>query len=352
MNDLVPASDSLTLPLPSAVRVPGPLVRLRPWFVWLAAFYAVWLVLNFGYDYWAVTREHWQIAVAMAFGSFVAGSTPMGGGTVGFPVLVLLFDQPASLGRNFGLVIQSIGMTSAGIFIVWSGRPVEWRMLRWSVVGSAVGLVLGTFWVVPLVSDALVKLVFACLWASFGLLTLAKNREICGFHDLPAIPHHVARKLGLLVGVTGGITTALTGVGIDMMLYTLLVLLYRMDLKAAVPTSVIIMAASSVMGAALHLAVGDIQPEVFYNWLAAAPVVILGAPLGAFFVNVVPRMATLYFVACLCLLQFFWTLHTVGPTTGEWLFVAVNLLVATAGFVLLYRTGKQLQLEDARDRGT
>ena len=41
------------------------------------------------------------IAAAMAVGSYFAGSTPMGGGTVGFPVLVLLFDGPATLGRDF-----------------------------------------------------------------------------------------------------------------------------------------------------------------------------------------------------------------------------------------------------------
>jgi hypothetical protein len=30
------------------------------------------------------------MAIAMTIGSYVAGSTPMGGGTVGFPVLFLL----------------------------------------------------------------------------------------------------------------------------------------------------------------------------------------------------------------------------------------------------------------------
>jgi uncharacterized protein len=314
--------------------------RLRVWFVWVGAFYAVWLFLNFGLGYWPETIQHWPIAVAMALGSYVAGSTPMGGGTVGFPVLVLLFDQPASLGRNFGLTIQSIGMTSASIFILCRRTPVAFNMLRWAVPGSAAGLLLGTFYVVPLMPDSEVKLIFACVWASFGLLTLLENREICGFHDIPVIPRNSARTLGLLVGVAGGVTTALTGVGIEMMLYTVLVLLYRMDLKAAVPTSVMIMAASSVMGSALHLAIGDFNRDVFYNWLAASPVVILGAPLGAFLVSVISRVKTLYFVAVLCIVQFIWTLHQVSPTRGQWIFVAVNLVVASAGFAILYRFGK------------
>ena len=40
------------------------------------------------------------IALAMAIGSYAAGSTPMGGGTVGFPVLVCSLAAP-TLGRDF-----------------------------------------------------------------------------------------------------------------------------------------------------------------------------------------------------------------------------------------------------------
>jgi len=314
--------------------------RMRVWLAWLVAFYSVWVMLNFVIGYWPHTREHWPIAVAMAFGSYVAGSTPMGGGTVGFPVLVLFFDLPAALGRNFGLMVQSIGMTSASIFILCRRTQIEVRMLSYSVAGAAVGLLVGTFFVVPYMPDAFVKLVFSCLWASFGLLTLAKNRELCSFDQLPAIRPATARAFGLAVGLVGGVTTALTGVGIDMMLYTVLVLLFRMDLKAAVPTSVVIMAAASVMGSLLHVAIGDLGSEAFYNWLAAAPVVILGAPLGAFLVSIIPRMHTLYFVAVLCVLQFVWALYEIRPTPGQWTFTVANLIVATAGFTLLYRMGR------------
>ena len=209
--------------------------------------------------------------------------------------------------------------------------------------GAALGLVSGTFLIVPLISDTTVKIAFACLWASFGVLTLIKNREFCSLDTIPRARPSEARNLGLLVGVIGGVTTALTGVGIDMMLYTLLVLLYRMDLKAAVPTSVIIMAASSVMGVVLHLLIGDLDAEVFYHWMAASPVVILGAPLGAFLVSVISREKTLYFVAVLCVLQFVWTLHQVEVGALQAVFVVANLALASLGFLLLYRLGRARQ---------
>ena len=88
------------------------------WFIWLGAFYSVWAWLVFGHGQWPVAKAHWPMALSMALGSYVAGSTPMGGGTVGFPVLVLFFKMPATLGRDFSFAIQAIGMVSAAIFII------------------------------------------------------------------------------------------------------------------------------------------------------------------------------------------------------------------------------------------
>lgn len=315
--------------------------RMKFWFAYVAVFYVVWITLAFGFGYWPRIKSHWPISIVMIFGSIVAGSTPMGGGTVAFPFLVLVFGQPPNLGRNFGLAIQALGMTSAMIFILCRRTPIQARMLVWASVGAAFGLGIGTFWVAPLLASTTVKLLFSCLWMSFAILTLAKNREICSLNTIPRIEQASAIKLGLIVGVAGGITTALIGVGIEMLLYTTLVLLYRCDLKAAVPTAVSAMAIASVMGIALHAAIGDIEREVFYNWLAAAPIVVFGAPLGAFLVSVIPRVRTLYFVSALCVVQFVWTLRQVNPTAGQWMLVLASLCVAVVAFYLLYRLGKR-----------
>lgn len=68
--------------------------RLWPFVLWLAVFYTAWITLVTWRGDWANVLSHWPIALAMSFGSYIAGSTPMGGGTVGFPVLVLIFDFP------------------------------------------------------------------------------------------------------------------------------------------------------------------------------------------------------------------------------------------------------------------
>lgn len=151
---------------------------MLPWFLWLGAFYTVWLGLVVSGSHWQAIRENWGIAVAMAAGSYAAGATPMGGGTVGFPVLVLLFKQSAILGRDFSFAVQSIGMTSASLFIIARRQPVEWTMVRWAMLGSLVGTPLGIFFIAPLVPALAVKLIFAVIWCSFGVLHLFRLNEL------------------------------------------------------------------------------------------------------------------------------------------------------------------------------
>lgn len=61
----------------------------------------------------------------MAGGSFLGGSSPVAGGTVGFPLRVLVFEHPAKLGRDFSLSIQSVGKVSAVVYILTRRRKVE-----------------------------------------------------------------------------------------------------------------------------------------------------------------------------------------------------------------------------------
>ena len=85
---------------------------LWPFLLWLVAFYAIWLGVVLVGEHGPTLMEHWPIALAMMAGSYFAGSTPMGGGTVGFPILVLLMNEPATLGRDFSFAVQSIGNSS------------------------------------------------------------------------------------------------------------------------------------------------------------------------------------------------------------------------------------------------
>src|SRR5690606_26257786 len=97
---------------------------------------------------------------------------------------------------------------------------------------------------------------------------------ICANEGETPEAHRFDRNVGLAVGLLGGAgVAAITGVGIDMLLYAAMVLLMRADLKVAIPSSVIVMAFTSLVGIATKGFIAGVQPGVYENWLAAAPVV-------------------------------------------------------------------------------
>ncbi len=328
---------------------PPPKRYLWLWFLWLGIFYAAWISLVQSEAAWATTLEHWPMAIAMTLGSYAAGSTPMGGGTVGFPVLVLLFDLPASLGRDFSFAVQSVGMVSASIFILVRRQAVAWPILKGAMLGSLFGTPFGILFIAPGIPDLWIKIIFAIIWGSFGLLHLYRINEISSHTGMTEFDEKWDHKLGFILGLgASALAVAVTGVGIDMVIYAALVLLCRADLKIAIPTSVIIMAFSSVCGVIVKFMSDSWQPGVYENWLAAAPIVALGAPLGVFVVSFLDRKYTLLMVATLCVGQFFWTCYNeynaLGITGITLATLAVGLCLL--GFERLRHWGAQLTQQD------
>jgi uncharacterized protein len=320
--------------------------RLWPFGLWLLAFYSVWLLIVFGGQKWEYVQSHWPIALAMALGSYIAGSTPMGGGTVGFPVLVLLFDLPGSLGRNFGLAVQSIGMVSASIYIFSARRPLDWHLLRPALLGALIGTPLGAAFAAPFIPDLWVKITFAVVWCSFGIMHLIKLNELVAAKGESNRWRSYDRHIGLAIGIIGGVVASITGVGIDMIVYAVLVLLYRADLKISIPTSVVLMAFTSLVGITSNVLLSKINPQLYYvdpevfgNWLAAAPVVALGAPFGAIVVNLISRKPTLLVVSVLCILQFVWTIVDERVYGITLIGAILAVLAVNFGFHLMYQLG-------------
>jgi uncharacterized membrane protein YfcA len=323
------------------IQINPPRPRMKFWYAYVSAFLTVWAVLMSAYGLFPEVVRQWPIATVMIMGSLVAGSTPMGGGAVSFPFLVLWLGVSPDSARDFGLVIQALGMTSAMIFILCRRVPVQSRALVWTIIAAAGGMFLGTFAIAPYVAGNFVKLTFACMWMSFAILTIWKNREFCSITGSRAMTERAAMQLGILVGLTGGIIASIIGVGVEMILYVALVLMYRCDLKIAVPTAVSAMAVTAVVGVIARLCAGEISRDVMMKFLAAGPIVIFGAPIGTYIVSVIPRTRTLYVISILCIAQFIWTLSRLERTPEEWIFVVVAITSASAVFYWMYRCGKR-----------
>lgn len=314
------------------------------WILWVVAFLTVWTWIVVDGGHLSSLIQEWVIALAMFLGSYFAGSTPMGGGVVGFPTLVLLLDQPASIGRDFSLAIQAIGMTSASILIFCLRRPLAWGVVRWGLVGSLIGTPIGCVFVANAVPDLAAKLTFAVLLASYGIVQIRHGRAFAERIDPEAgrTPHVLSGPaLPVLVGVVGGLLSSVIGVGIDTLSYITLVLFLGCEVRAALYTSVVLMAATSVVGICMNMALGVVPPTVFSYWLAASPVVIFGAPLGVAVALFLPRWAVLGVVNLLCLLQFLWMGFHEDLSLAGWGWATLGVAVGWLLFEGVYKRSRR-----------
>ncbi|MCH9805485.1 TSUP family transporter, partial [bacterium] len=103
----------------------------------------VWIVYVTASGQWGRVGDQWASAVTMIFGSFVAGSTPQGGGAVAFPVFTKILEIPSEVARTFSLTIQSVGMTAASIGILINRRSVDLKAIAIAAPSSIVGLFVG-----------------------------------------------------------------------------------------------------------------------------------------------------------------------------------------------------------------
>lgn len=332
----------------------GPCSQQRPIWpfgLWLVAFYAAFCVGVAAYGLTSVVAAHWPIALAMVFGSYVAGSTPLGGGSVAFPILVLALGEPATLGRSFAFAIQALGMSSAVLYLATVRRPVAGGILRWAVLGAAVSTPIGVTWLAPRVPELGVKLAFSVVWAAFGVMTLARLRELAAQDGMLALRPSAERGMGLLAGVVGGSIASVIGVGAELVLYSLLVLRLRADPKLAIPTAVALTAFTSVVGLGTSALLAALDPlnvagrafpaGLWGHWLAAAPVVVVGAPLGALAVARIPRTFTLALVSVLCVAQLVWTCAQARLAAPAVVAVGGAVLGLVGLFQLLYARGRR-----------
>ncbi len=295
----------------------------------------IWAIYMFAQNSWHLFSELWFMSVTMVFGSFIAGASAEGGGAVAFPVMTLLFKIPPEVARNFSLAIQSVGMTTASYLILVKRFKVEFAYLIPASIGGTIGIVLGTYYLVPLIPAPFAKMLFVTFWLSFGLVLFYINviykRKI---NDrLPKLGWF--EKLTIVfVGLIGGGLSALLGSGLDIFSFSYVTMRYHLSEKVATSTSVIIMAINSIAGFILHyFIIHDFGQQEFNYWLVSIPVVVFGAPLGAYFINNRTRGFIAKFLYIVILAQFIGALFIIRPKGGLLIF---SLLVFVFGIVFFF----------------
>jgi uncharacterized membrane protein YfcA len=275
----------------------------------------------------------------MIFGSFIAGSSPEGSAAVAYPVFTLLLDIQPAVARNFAFAIQSIGMTAASLLILGLRLKVDWNYIKYVTIGGIVGLILGTYYVVPLISPPMAKLFFVSLWLSFGIVLWRENSKPTRVvHDLIENFQKSDMFRLLFFGLIGGVISSIFGTGINIFTFCLMTIYYGINEKVAVPSSIIIMSIETILGFFIHAGVvNDFQPEAFEMWIACIPFVIIFAPLGSFVVSKLPRTAIANFLNIILLVQFIGAMWVIKPNAFQLVVCGITLI---SGLVLFFFLSK------------
>ncbi|MFQ5554172.1 MAG: TSUP family transporter [Acidimicrobiia bacterium] len=312
-----------------------------------------WLLYVSLAGHWPRIVDNWRSVLTMVFGSFVAGSTPQGGGAVAFPVFTKILETPAAVARTFSLSIQAVGMVTAAAAILLSGKRVEWRAVIAGGAAGAVGFLTGLFllgnpdhpfWASRL-PEPYVKVTFTLAY----IVYLALDEDECGVPILPTWTPRVWAGT-IVAGFIGGTASALLGSGVDVLVFLFIVIVAGLHPRVGVPTSVLAMAAVSMLGfvvlgiidgqlattvvdgsvvavgGAAVAATSAARTDIFGMWIAAVPIVVWGAPVGTHFVHRLGERRLIQFLAGMAAIE---VLSTAIFLPGLW----TNPILLTYGTV-------------------
>src|SRR5690606_3325461 len=106
-----------------------------------------------------------------------------------------------------------------------------------------------------------------------------------------------------------------------------LTLAFGIDEKISTPTTVVIMAINAIFGFVLHYFVLQDIGNMWNYWLVAVPIVILGAPLGAFVISRIKRIWVINFLLVLIAIELITTLLILP--IKKWEEIAVTITAVT-----------------------
>lgn len=304
-----------------------------------AGVWAAWLGFGGGEALEAI-RRHAGVAVTMVFGSLVGGGTSEGGGAIAFPVFTKVLGIPPTDARVFTFLIQSVGMIAASVVILVLRVPVERRVLALGIPAGIAGVVVSVTVLAPGIPPSGIRLGFTILLVALGIaLVVGHVRGTVARHV--AIPRRGLREDVVIVGagVVGGVLSGMVGVGENTVMFLVLVLLFRVSEKIATPTTVVLMAVVSAAAAFSHVVLlRDVPPVVWEYWLAAVPIVVVGAPLGAVLCRYLSAAAIRGVLVLLIAAELVSTVLLVPYGSAAALLSLGALALTTAGCLVLTRT--------------
>ena len=289
---------------------------------------------------WHSLVTYWRVALTMVFGSLVGGGTSEGGAAIAFPVFTKLLHIPPGDARLFSFAIQTVGMGGASLSILYQKIPIESRVLAWAGGSGVVGMIASTYLLVPNVPGPIVRVAFTAMVTSLAIVLLLTDRNTRSVrHDRMPVFGSREKLIVSVAGCIGGMLSGLIGCGENIVIFMVLVVLFRVNEKVVTPTTVLLMTMVTSAAFALHLFVlRDFPGRVIHYWLAAVPIAIVAAPLGAFLCSRIERHTIVAVLVSLIAIELLSTLLLVDLRHGAGLTGAAALVIFGAMNLAMIRS--------------
>ncbi|XP_042240069.1 uncharacterized protein LOC121878130 [Homarus americanus] len=307
-----------------------------------AAFFHFWYWSIMTYrNLFYVYETKYPMSITMVFGSIIAGMTSVGGGAVAFPVMTLVMKEPPEIARDLAMSLQANGMTAASFSIFFMKVHIERHALLFSLLGSSIGVIFGLEVIDPLLTPPMKKMGFVSIFFafSFALFLINWNHKRTTFNNIPEL-NWWKRLLIFIFGFIGGIFTSFSGSGADICMFSLLTLFFKVSEKVATPTSVVLMAMTSMVCWWWRTLVTGAMPQESWEYLlVVVPIVTIGAPFGALIGTHFHRLVLAAFVYILNTMSLIGALVII-PQTGTLIAGSAGVMVAMfIVFSVIYKLG-------------
>jgi uncharacterized membrane protein YfcA len=223
------------------------------------------------------------------FAGTVVGLTGLGGAAIVTPMLLLLFNIPASVAVSTDLVSAAV-MKPVGAAVHIKRRTPYWAVVVWLSMGSVPGVLVGS-WLFSFISDgeageeALKKIIGAVLLVAVAVtLFRLRLRKYAAEHAEDELEFSRSRlAIAGVVGLFVGLLVGLTSVGSGTLIAACLLILFPAMLPSRlVGTDIVQAVPMLIVGAIAHAGMGEIDWAIVASLLLGQiPGVFIGARVSS-----------------------------------------------------------------------
>lgn len=222
----------------------------------------------------------------------IVGLTGIGGASLITPMLIFVFQVPASVAVSSDVVAATLMKVVGGVKH-WRQKTVDIQAVQWLAFGSVPGSLIGVgilYWIQGIHDLNLDRILLRLLGITILLITLVALVQlmlmiVAPSLELPSFPKlnletWSGRAIAISIGVVLGCIVGMTSVSSGSMFALVLIALFRLDAQKLVGTDLTQAAILLSVTSLGHLTLGTVNwALVIPIWVGSIPGVLIGAKL-------------------------------------------------------------------------